>query len=73
MKDVLIEWKKEVEKKPPIMTVDEAYQVLGLKTGIHHDESIVRKSYYKLAQTYHPDKNPQGRVRIQVLFKFCIF
>lgn len=55
-------WKKEVEKKPPIMTVDEAYKVLGLPNGQHHDEAIVRKSYYKLAQIYHPDKNPQGRV-----------
>lgn len=62
LKDVLDAWKKEVEKKPPIMTVDDAYKVLGLPSGKYHDEAIVRKSYYKLAQMYHPDKNPQGRV-----------
>lgn len=63
LKDVLDAWKKEVEKKPPIMSVDDAYRVLGLQSGKQHSEAIVRKSYYKLAQMYHPDKNPQGRVR----------
>ncbi|XP_023317683.1 dnaJ homolog subfamily C member 13 isoform X2 [Trichogramma pretiosum] len=67
LKDVLIEWKKEVEKKPPAMTIDEAYKTLGLQTGQYHDESIVRKSYYKLAQTYHPDKNPQGRDKFEAV------
>lgn len=62
LKDVLNAWKKEVEKKPPLMTVDEAYKVLGLPVGEQHNEANVRKSYYKLAQMYHPDKNPQGRV-----------
>ena len=34
LKDVLEEWKKEVDKKPPEMSVDEAYDTLGLKTGV---------------------------------------
>ncbi len=34
LKDVLQEWKREVEKKPPEMSVDQAYDVLGLKTGV---------------------------------------
>ncbi len=34
LKDVLQEWKKEVEKKPPEMSVDQAYDTLGLKTGV---------------------------------------
>ena len=34
LKDVLEEWKKEVDKKPPEMSIDQAYEALGLKTGV---------------------------------------
>ena len=34
LKDVLEEWKKEVDKKPPEMSVDQAYDALGLQTGV---------------------------------------
>ncbi|XP_012285401.1 dnaJ homolog subfamily C member 13 isoform X2 [Orussus abietinus] len=67
LKDVLDAWKKEVEKKPPVMTVDEAYKVLGLSCGKEHTEANVRKSYYKLAQMYHPDKNPKGRDKFEAV------
>ena len=33
MKDVLDEWKREVDKKPPEMSVEEALEILGLPTG----------------------------------------
>lgn len=72
LKDVLDAWKKEVEKKPPLMTVDEAYKQLGLSVGKQHDGAIVRKSFYKLAQMYHPDKNPEGRVSLYLYF-ICLY
>ncbi|XP_059584765.1 dnaJ homolog subfamily C member 13 isoform X1 [Alligator mississippiensis] len=62
LKDTLEAWKKEVEKKPPTMSIDDAYEVLNLPKGQgQHDESKVRKAYFRLAQKYHPDKNPEGR------------
>ncbi|EMP31570.1 DnaJ like protein subfamily C member 13 [Chelonia mydas] len=62
LKDTLEAWKKEVEKKPPTMSTDDAYEVLNLPKGQgQHDESKVRKAYFRLAQKYHPDKNPEGR------------
>jgi DnaJ family protein C protein 13 len=31
LKDILEAWKKEVEKKPPSLSIDEAYETLRLK------------------------------------------
>lgn len=33
LKDTLEAWKKEVEKKPPSMSVDDAFEVLNLPKG----------------------------------------
>ncbi|XP_047664694.1 dnaJ homolog subfamily C member 13 isoform X2 [Tachysurus fulvidraco] len=62
LKDTLDAWKREVEKKPLSMSVDDAYEVLNLPIGQgQHEESKIRKAYFRLAQKYHPDKNPDGR------------
>ncbi|XP_039252268.2 dnaJ homolog subfamily C member 13-like isoform X1 [Styela clava] len=62
LKDVLEAWKKEVEKKPPTMSEDDAYEVLRLpKNQGPINESKIRKAYFRMAQKYHPDKNPEGR------------
>ncbi|XP_017781227.1 PREDICTED: dnaJ homolog subfamily C member 13 [Nicrophorus vespilloides] len=63
LKDVLEAWKMEVEKKPPVMTVDQAYKCLGLEGT--PEEATIRKAYYKLATQFHPDKNPNGRERFE--------
>ncbi|CAB1349571.1 unnamed protein product, partial [Coregonus sp. 'balchen'] len=51
LKDTLEAWKREVEKKPPSMSVDDAYEVLNLLKGQgQHEESKIRKAYFRLAQ-----------------------
>lgn len=69
LKDILEAWKAEVEKKPPAMSVDDAFEALGLQRGQHHPEPVIRKAYYRLAQKLHPDKNPQGREQFVLVNK----
>lgn len=75
LKHTLEAWRKEVEKKPSQMTVQQAYENLGIDLVKHPqpDETMVRKSYYRLAQMYHPDKNANGREifeRVNAAYEF---
>ncbi|XP_015790480.1 dnaJ homolog subfamily C member 13-like [Tetranychus urticae] len=72
LKDILEAWKEEVEKKPNSMSADDAYDVLELtheqrEAGL--DENVIRRAYFRLAQKYHPDKNPEGRDKFEEINK----
>lgn len=43
------------------------YGILGIEKDAN--ESTIKKSYYKLAQKYHPDKNPDNREEAEIKFK----
>ena len=64
LKKVLTAWRTEVQRQPCSMSVDEAYAALDLPTGERHKDNAVRHAYLKLAQKFHPDKNPTGRVSV---------
>ncbi|KAL3096073.1 hypothetical protein niasHS_005832 [Heterodera schachtii] len=62
-------WHDEITRKPAKMSVEQACERLGLSTtdptAGWKDASAVRRAYFKLAQKYHPDKNPDGREQFE--------
>jgi curved DNA-binding protein CbpA len=52
---------------PPDINADDYYRVLGVERGASDNE--IGKAYKKLALKYHPDKNPDDKVKAEENFK----
>lgn len=69
LRDVLERWRQELDRKPPPLTLAEACAALGVTPDQRSDDSVIRRAYFRLAQKYHPDKNPDGREQFEKVNK----
>ena len=68
LKDTLNNWRAELNKEPGGLSEDDALRTLGLDPAAGpFSEPKVRKAYFKMAQKYHPDKNPEGKEMFQAV------
>ena len=57
-------------QEPAGFTAGEALEALGLNPANGpFEENKIRKAYFKMAQKYHPDKNPEGKEMFQKINK----
>ena len=64
--EILKCWSAEMNKKPSSLSVDKCLHVLNI-TSDNLTTNDIRRAYYKLAPTYHPDRNPEGRAMFDAI------
>jgi DnaJ family protein C protein 13 len=70
LKDTLNFWRDELNKEPNTLSNDDALRTLGLDpSNAPFEEPKIRRAYFKMAQKYHPDKNPEGKEMFQEVNK----
>jgi hypothetical protein len=56
---------QEIEKVNEVLTLEKAYEILGIKKGVNKDQ--VKIAFRKLAKKLHPDLNPDAEKKDFIL------